>query len=227
MSATAIGSTNSATTAQSLTGNKNILGKDDFLKLLLQQLKYQDPLNPMSGAEYAAQLAQFSSVEQLQNINTSLTASIDANYLLSQSVNNTMAASLIGKDVKLAASAFTFDGSSDVTMGYALTGEAGEVTIGVYNEKNEKVREITASGHSLGEHEEVWDGKNDNGTAVPAGQYTFKIAATDANGKAVTTSQYLWGTIDAVRFTTAGTVVVINKTEVGLNNILEVGGKRG
>jgi len=223
----AIGSTTSVTGASTAAANKNILGKDDFLKLLLQQLKYQDPLNPMNGAEYAAQLAQFSSVEQLQNINTSLSSSIDANYVLAQSVNNTMAASLIGKDVKLSANNFTYDGTSNVTVGYTLPGAVSGVTIGVYNEKNEKVREIKGTGLTAGDHEEAWDGKNANGTALSAGKYSFKVEATDSAGKSVTASQFLWGTIDAVRFTTAGTVVVINNTEVGLSNILEVGGKRG
>jgi len=62
--------------------------------------KYQDPLNPMQGAEFSAQLAQFSSVEQLANINKTLLDSIDGNYLLSTSINNTLAATVIGRDVK-------------------------------------------------------------------------------------------------------------------------------
>jgi len=68
--------------------NKSVLGKDDFLKMLVQQLRYQDPLNPMKGDEFATQLAQFSSVEQLNNINTSLTDSLNANYMLTQAINN-------------------------------------------------------------------------------------------------------------------------------------------
>ncbi len=48
------------------------MGKDEFVKLLVTEMKNQDPLNPMDGKELAAQLAQFSSVEQLMNINTKL-----------------------------------------------------------------------------------------------------------------------------------------------------------
>jgi flagellar basal-body rod modification protein FlgD len=222
-----VGSIISAATAPitATATNKNILGKDDFLKLLLQQLKYQDPLNPMDGAQYAAQLAQFSSVEQLQNINTSLSSSIDANYVLAQSVNNTMAASLIGKDVKLSGNSFSYDGSTNVNAGYTLPGAVNSVSIDVYNDKNEKVRTITGTGLTAGDHQEVWDGKNDNGTAMASGKYTFKVNATDASGASVTATQFLWGKIDAVRFTTSGTVVVINNTEVGLSSILQVGGK--
>ncbi|HLP17815.1 MAG TPA: flagellar hook capping FlgD N-terminal domain-containing protein [Bacteroidota bacterium] len=222
----AIGSTATAASATAA-ANKNILGKDDFLKLLIQQLKYQDPLNPMNGAEYAAQLAQFSSVEQLSNINDSLKVSIDANYLLSQSVNNTLSASLIGKDVKLSASTFAYDGKTDVSLGYTLPGAVGNVAVDVYNDKGEVVRELKGGDLSAGDHEMTWDGKNDAGVQMTDGKYTFKVKAVDDKGSAVTANQFIWGTIDSVRFTTQGTVVVINKTEIPLSNILEVGGKRG
>ncbi len=64
-----------STTATETTSS-SILGKDDFLKLLITQLQYQDPMNPLDGTEFAAQLAQFSSVEQLANLNETLSASI-------------------------------------------------------------------------------------------------------------------------------------------------------
>ena len=67
-----------SSTAVTGVSGKSALGKDDFMKLMLAQLKYQDPLSPMEGAEYAAQLAQFSSLEQLSNMNQSLESSISA-----------------------------------------------------------------------------------------------------------------------------------------------------
>ena len=76
--------------------SQNVLDKQAFLNLLVTQLKYQDPLNPMENTEFVAQLAQFSSLEQLVNVNDNL----QADAVLSQSVNNSLIASLIGNEVK-------------------------------------------------------------------------------------------------------------------------------
>jgi flagellar basal-body rod modification protein FlgD len=76
---------------------QKIMSKDDFLKLFVMQLRYQNPLNPMDNNEFTAQLAQFSSLEQLQNMNTQMN-----NLVLSQnSLQNTMISNLIGKQVKI------------------------------------------------------------------------------------------------------------------------------
>ena len=96
-----ITSQSTTTTNQSANVKNGTLGKDDFLKLMIAQLKNQDPLNPMNGTEYAAQLAQFTSLEQLTNLNANVSKSIDTNYVLTQSINNTLAATLIGKEVKI------------------------------------------------------------------------------------------------------------------------------
>jgi len=76
---------------------QKILSKDDFLKLFTMQLRYQNPLNPMDNTEFTAQLAQFSTLEQLQNMNTQI-----SDLLLSQnSLQNMMTSNLIGKQVKI------------------------------------------------------------------------------------------------------------------------------
>ena len=103
------------------------LGKDDFLRLLVAQLKNQDPLNPMDNSQFVAQTAQFSSLEQLQNMNATLAQNSEWNMLLSQTINNTMATSLIGKWVTAESSTIALrDGSvPDITFnseGYAPQG---------------------------------------------------------------------------------------------------------
>jgi flagellar basal-body rod modification protein FlgD len=86
--------------------NKNILGKDDFFKLLITELKYQDPLEPMKDREFIAQMANFSALEQMQNMNQNLENVIgylaDFTGLLGSSMVMQQAVSLIGKQVEFA-----------------------------------------------------------------------------------------------------------------------------
>ena len=98
------------------------VGKEDFLRLLVTQLKHQDPLSPISNEDFLAQLAQFSSLEQLQNINTGTQTGL----LLQQSVTNSLSTSLIGKDVLVGTDAVTIKGGEPVET---LTGVQSQAAL--------------------------------------------------------------------------------------------------
>ena len=112
MSVAAITSTTTNTTAQTAAAAATVVGKDDFLKLLVAQLENQDPLNPMDGTEFTAQLAQFSSLETLQSIDGGLS---DLNAAQS-TLHNSQAVSLIGKTVLYEGDTFSYtgEGMSDI-----------------------------------------------------------------------------------------------------------------
>ena len=213
---TATGTTTSAGTT------KTSLGKDDFMKLMMEQMKNQDPMNPMDGSQMAAQLAQFSSLEQLTNMNTTLTSSVAANYQLAQSINDNMAPALIGKQVKIQGGAFSNNGENDITLGYKLPGQASKVTVNIMNSSGVVVKTITDADKTTGEHKLSWDYTDNDGNKVPTGDYTFSVAATDSNGADLTTSICKYGLISAVRFTSAGTKIVIGNSEYSLSDVEEV-----
>ena len=105
------------TTTQAVSDTQNVfgdqfIGKDGFLKLLITQLQNQDPLDPMKNEEFAAQLAQFSSLEQMQNLNQSFNQMMDLNKVSST-------ASLIGKEVTY----------QDQTDGSLVSGQVDRVII--------------------------------------------------------------------------------------------------
>ncbi len=209
--------------------SSSILGKDDFLKLLITQLRYQDPMNPLDGTEFAAQLAQFSSVEQLANMNETLSASVTTNQLMAQSIGNALASTLIGKDVKASGDAVQWTGDNDVRFGYTLGASAATASVKIYDASGSLVRTIAETGTGKGDTMLSWDGKDDHGNTVAAGSYTIKVEAGDTSGAAVTTSTFLFGTVNGVRFTSTGTVFVVDGAEIPLGRIIEIlhGGANG
>ncbi|NOX18059.1 MAG: flagellar hook capping protein [Chlorobi bacterium] len=201
---------------------KSQLGKDDFLKLMIAQMKYQDPLEPMDSTQYTAQLAQFSSLEQLTNMNDKLETSIGTNLQLTQAVNNTMTAALIGKRARIDSANISYNGQDDFTIGYNLPSTASSVEIQIYDENGALVRTMDDVPRGSGEHNVKWDYTDDDGNTVDYGDYTFKVTATTSNGEDMTFDFYGFGKIEAVRFTSDGTKLVINGVEYFLSDIVEI-----
>jgi flagellar basal-body rod modification protein FlgD len=211
------------------TGN-SVLGKDDFLMLLTNQLRFQDPMNPLKGTEFAAQLAQFASVEQLNNISSSLTDSINANYVLTQAINNGLSAGFVGKEVRATGDTFNLQAPGErvreIKLGYTLSKAAASVTVKIKDESGRVVRTLQVDGTNKGDNTFTWDGRTDPNIfpndEAPAGTYTFVVEAKDANNNTIDASRFIFGKVTAVRFTAEGTKFVINGQEILLGNILEV-----
>lgn len=201
---------------------KNILGKDDFLKMLVTQLHYQDPLNPMKSTEFSAQLAQFSSLEQLQNIDKSLQQSLDANYMLTTSINNTLAANLIGKQVRAYGNRLYLGESKQANVHFDLSADAKNVQIEILDENDQVRRTITLDNLKAGEHSWVWDGKDKSGVTLPTGEYRFRVEATDSEGQAVSVENYISGSISGVRYSNNGAVLMIGNLTVNMSDVYEI-----
>lgn len=212
--------TNTAASAN-VKQNKGTLGKDDFLKLMIQQLKNQDPLNPLDGTEYASQLAQFSSLEQLTNLNSSITKSMDVNYLLTQSINNTMVATLIGKEVKIDGNNLNVVGQEKIDVGYNLPAQAKSVVVKIMDSNGNVVRLLDGSVES-GRSKVSWDLCDNNGEKVKNGNYTFEVEAYSMSGEKLTLSTYKIGLIDGVRFTDKGSMLLVGGAEYSISDILEI-----
>ncbi len=216
-----------ASVASGVKGNaaptsEKVMGKDDFLKMLITQLKYQDPLNPLQGTEFSAQLAQFSSVEQLANINKTLMDSIDGNYLLSTSINNTLASTVIGRDVKAYGNQVYWGGNGSIPLSFELLGEASTVTVEVLDANGQVVRRLDLDDPGKGLQEVVWDGKNQDGDSLPEGVYTFRVEAKDDEGNAVAATTFTSGTITGVRYTSRGAVLMLGSIEIALSDVYEI-----
>lgn len=211
---------------QQLTGltsaSEASLTRDDFLELLVTQLSNQDPLNPMDGQEFAAQLAQFSSLEQLININDSMIQSGEINGLLAQSVNSGVAADLIGKKIEAEGDQFSFSGEDNTTLRFELTSAASDVQVEIYNPAGQLIRTETLSNLDSGEHTFEWNGQDGEGEDQAQGNYSFKVTATGAEGNDIGTRTFISGTVDRVTYNQNGIFLWIGDTSISMGNVSSV-----
>ncbi len=186
--------------SRQLVSPKTQLGKDDFLQLLTKQLQYQDPINPMDNTQFISQMAQFSSLEQLQNMNQSLGSKDTSADQLHAAFLKSQAASLVGKKVEVATTEAEYDGLHSTSLSYRLTPGADKSHLQVFDANNQLVRSIELSTRH--DHGKVkWDGKSTDGITVPSGAYRVVIAAQDANGQPMLGGEVLASLkVEAVRY---------------------------
>lgn len=210
-------------TVENIFGSPRILGKDDFLKLLAVQLQHQDPLEPQDNTEMVAQLAQFSSLEQLENMNRNLASSLDLDLILTQVLNNTAAAGLIGKSVLAGGNSVMLEESGEaVQIRFDLAANAESLTVAIYDESGTLVRTIEQKGVEAGRQSVEWDGKNSSGNGVSGGTYTFRVTATDGEGNSIDVNPLVMGSVDVVKFVNGEAVLVIGGVEVAISQIIEI-----
>ncbi len=149
--------------------------KDRFLSLLVAQMKNQDPLNPLDNAQVTSQLAQLSTVQGIENMNSSLqalAASLGVNQMA-------QAANLIGHGVLVPGNKLNPAEGQDV-MGFELSRAADTVSVSILDASGEVVRTLNLGARSEGVNVVAWDGFMENGQAAPAGSYSFQVEAAQA-----------------------------------------------
>jgi flagellar basal-body rod modification protein FlgD len=217
---------NASSSSSSSTSNTSsaldALGKDDFLQLLVAKLSNQDPLNPVEDEDFASQLAQYSSLEQLSNMNESLSQSIQWSYLLSQTISNTMATSLIGKTVRADSSSVVLETNGSADLAVDLDRAATELTITIADASGETVRTITVKGLDAGDQVITWDGADDGGAQCAAGVYTVTMSAVDGNGNTFTPTSVVEGTVSKVTYQDGVALLSINGQNIPLSSVIEV-----
>jgi len=183
-----------ATTAAGNSISGKALGKEDFLRLLVAQLQNQDPLNPADPTQFTAQLAQFSSLEQMFNMNETL----EGLGSLSGDMERLSALGLIGREVVADSDIFDYQGQ-EVRIGYQLPVQASEVSFHILNANNQTVATLKDASPAAGEHFYLWDGTSNAGTPLPEGSYRLVVNAKDAEGNAIETPPLVRTRVDGIQ----------------------------
>ena len=195
------------------------LGMDQFLKLFIAQIQHQDPLSPLDSAEFTAQLAQFTSVEQLYGMNARLA---DIEKSLNGQSEQRDDLGYIGKTVKADDNTMRVDHGTVQSGSYTIDGK-GYVTIDVYDRQGQIVRTFYEGLEDKGEHDVNWDGRDDTGTFVGDGTYTFEITARDENGMYIPSNTYISGEVTGITYQNGQSYLMIGDRIISnSNNIIEV-----
>jgi flagellar basal-body rod modification protein FlgD len=175
--------------------------QNQFLTMLTAQLQNQDPTNPMDNAQITSQMAQLSTVDGVNQLNTTLQA-------LTDSMQTASAASLIGHGVLVSGSTLNLS-SSQATGGVTLTQPATSLSVTIKNAAGATVQTLQLGAQTAaGVVPFTWDGSTTAGTTAPDGTYTFTAQAV-SSGTTSTPATLAYGTVNAVTPGTNGATVTV------------------
>jgi flagellar basal-body rod modification protein FlgD len=150
------------------------LGKDDFLRLLITQLRHQNPMDPIKQDQFLLQTAQFAALEELQRLGRAVEALTAASAAAAQRE----VAQLLGRTAKAAGREFAFDGLTPVRLDFRLDGPA-VVTVEILDGDGQLVRRLDGGAHAAGAAGVAWDGLDAAGRT-----YVYRVLARGEGGQA-------------------------------------------
>ena len=205
-----------------LSSGADVIDKDEFMQLLITQLQNQDPLNPMENSEFTSQMAEFASLEQLQNINGNL----ESLHLYQTALFNENAVSFIGNTVKAVDNTINLKNQVPDKLHFNLDYDASAIYVSIYNSSNELVKTIESTEtFSAGEHNLVWDGNDDAGNQVPDDEYFYEVRAVGFDGFNFSGTPFFEGIVDSVAFSSNGTAYLsTGNREIEVGDVIEVSG---
>lgn len=203
------------------TSEEDKLGRDAFMKLFLSQLNHQDPLNPMDTSQFSSQLAEFSTLEQLFNMNENLeaimgTQSNDSKY---------HALDLMGKDVQAQSDTLVMTDDSLAKGAYYLDTAAEGCVIRIYDDSGRAIRDIVMEDPEYrwaGTHTFEWDGCDDDGNMMEPGLYSYNVSAVSREGDLLDVEKYTQGTVTRVSLFEEEPVIYIGNTPLSMEQIVNI-----
>jgi flagellar basal-body rod modification protein FlgD len=192
------------------------------MTLFLTQLQNQDPTNPMQSYELASQLAQFTTVQQLQQATTQL-GNIQQ---YSASVNNAQMATLVGKEVVAQMNTINVSSGTPSQLNYTLP-NAATVTVTIQDANGNTVNTINVGSQNAGTYSVPWTGNDSSGNTVSDGTYTCTVTATGSSGTSTTVQPYIQGQVYSCNLNSSPPTYVLsgpNGIQVPVSNVYGITG---
>ncbi len=195
------------------------LGQADFMRLMTEQLKHQDPLKPLSNSEFIGQLAQFSTVQGISDLNTAVSgfgSALTGDQVLK-------GAALVGHSVLIPSKQLALTDTGNTT-GLVMAPSAGKINIEITDATGAVVRSFEVEAEGKGESAFSWDGLGANGQRLPPGAYAVKATHVDATGKPAVLNTYVDAVVESVTIGSDG--LYLNLPGLGtapLDYVLRIG----
>lgn len=201
---------------------KKTLGKDDFLRIMITQMQHQDPTNPFKAEQMAQEMAQFTSVEQFQNMNRSL----DKMTSKDQPLERLAMTNLIGKVVTVDRGRFPHTEGSNESLAYSLQRNAASVKVAVLSDAGEVILEKDLGPQKAGESSYSWDGLKKNSLPAKSGTYLLRVEALDEKGQHLETNSQGKARVVGVSFEGSEPVFLIgdasHQAKVTMRNVIRI-----
>ena len=199
------------------------LGRDAFLRLLTVQLQNQDPLEPVKNEDFVAQLAQFSSLEQLTLINENIEddAGTEATTDVRTAVDANTAVALIGREVQVPSDTIAYTGEGSVRLGYNVEGPSDVVRLRIVDQNGTIVNTLVDGSPEQGNASIIWDGKDAEGKQADSGIYGIVPSATYL-GVPSPVSAGTAGIVTGVRYQDGQPILITDEGEAPLSAISRV-----
>ena len=197
------------TASGGLTTSNAAQSRDQFLRLFVAQLENQNPLDPQSGADMVAQLAQFSSLEQAGETNNRLADMVSAQ----DAAGSAQLADLVGREITADASTIQLDGGTPPALQVASDDNVagGEVTI---RDASGAVIKTIPFGGGESPIQIAWDGTDSRGVPLTPGSYSVEVKAHKADGTDIPARPQLHGVVDAIELTATGPRLLLGRTRI-------------
>lgn len=196
---------------------KNELGQEDFLKLMVTQMKNQDPFSPMENGEFMSQIAQFTSASGIGELQKSF-SQFQKDMATDQSLR---AAAMVGREVLVESDRGHLPEGGTLGAVIELPRNVENLTVSVYNPGGELIAEVPLGRQSAGEIDFSWDGKNSGGETMPSGTYHL-AASTELAGETYSLATLMAGQVKSVTMSGAGYSPVLNLDGLGEVSLADV-----
>ncbi|MEO8453005.1 MAG: flagellar hook capping FlgD N-terminal domain-containing protein [Gemmatimonadota bacterium] len=206
---------NSPAAATQTAGDRKAIGKDDFLKLLVTQLQHQDPLSPLQPDQFAAQLAQFTSVEQLTKLNDAFALQNQQQVMGTMLSKTALGASLIGRTIIAQGNQLVATGAGTPSVRIDVGATGGQGTLVIKNLGGQTVSSTSLGVLSPGL-------QTIKPPALPSGNYTYEVQVQAKDGKPFLANTFTSGIVDGVTFEDGQIFLRMGSVKIPIDQLSEI-----